>query len=93
VSGRETFPVRSPASVYTETGGDRHTSKNGRTGQVMRVTYDRTATDLRARDPRMSVVSLSAWNSGSSTPDQGAIATIDLRPTSDRLARLPTDLR
>ena len=66
---------------------------NCRIGQVMGVTCDRTATDLRAHEPRMSFVSLSARNCGPDILNQKATAMINLRPIPTNLRYLPTDLQ
>ena len=55
---------------------------------MIRVTCDRTTTDVRARDPRMSFVSLSAWTrapESQSRPDRRDTLSTDLRLTCNAL--------
>ena len=67
---------------------DWHTSKKCITGQVIRLTCDRTTTDLRARDPRTQFVSLSAKTQAPESqprPDRRDTLATDLRLTWDAL--------
>ena len=83
--------IRSQASFRTDgEGATDMRAKLRRIGQVMRVNYDCTTRNFRVPDPRISFVSLSAWISGASTSNQGAIAVIYLGPTPDRFA-MPSD--
>ena len=59
VSSRETFIIRSQASVYIDVG-ERLTYEETKSVYWPKVTCDRITTDLRARDPRTPFVSLSA---------------------------------
>ena len=70
-------------------GSDWHTSKQKCIiGQVIRVTCDRTTTDLRARDPRTPSVSLSALTRAPEAqplPDRRDTLATNLRLTGDAL--------
>ena len=59
MSSRLTCIGRLQASIYIDVG-ERLTYKKCIIGQLIRVTCDRSTTDLRAHDPRTPFISLSA---------------------------------